>query len=123
MILGIIGGILGMIFSAVVLIAGITMRFAGTMNLNEMNIPLEIQRLLPVFGTIAVGRGVGALIFSILGLIAAIIVKKKGQIGGILMLISGIVGFVFLLIGFIIPGILLIIGGILALISKENMSK
>ena len=63
MILGIIGGILGMIFSVVILIAGVAMRFAGTMIPNKMNIPSEIQRLLPLLGTMAAGKGAGALIF------------------------------------------------------------
>ena len=123
MILGIIGGILGMIISALVIIAGVAMRFASTMVPSKANIPLDLQGLLPVFGNMAAGRGIGALIFSIIGLIAAIVVKKKGQMGGILMLISGIVGFVFLLVGFIVPGILFILGGILALVNKDTVAK
>ena len=121
MILGIIGGILGMILSSLVIIVGIVMKYAGAIIPNEAEIPLNIQRLLPLFGNMAVGRGVGALVFSIIGLIAATIVRKKYQIGGIVLLIAGIAGFIFLLIGFIVPGILFIIGGILSLVSKESV--
>jgi hypothetical protein len=54
---------------------------------------------------------------------AGINVKKRHQLAGVFLLISAIAGYVFLFVGFIIPGILLIIGGILALISKENLSE
>jgi len=122
-ILGIIGGILGMIFSAVVIIAGIAMQFVGTLIPNEAEVPMNIHRLLPLFGNLAAARGIGAMIFAIVGLIAGINVKKRHQLAGFFLLISAIAGYVFLLVGFIIPGILLIIGGILALISKENLSE
>jgi uncharacterized membrane protein len=120
-ILGIIGGILGMIFSAVIIIAGIAMQFVGTIMPNEVDIPMNIHRLLPLFGNMAIGRGIGALIFAIVGLIAGINVKKKHQLAGIFLLIAAIAGYIFLFIGFIVPGILFIIGGILALVSKENL--
>ena len=120
MILGIIGGILGMVFSAIVIIVGVVMRYASTMIPEDVEIPMNFQRLLPMFGDIAIWRGIGALIFSIIGLIAAIIIMKRNQVGGIFLLIAGIAGFVFLLIGFVVPGILLIIAGILAIVSKEK---
>lgn len=120
-ILGIVGGILGMIFSAVVIIAGIAMQFVGTIMPNEVDVPMNIHRLLPLFGNMAIARGIGALIFAIVGLIAGINVKKKHQLAGIFLLIAAIAGYIFLFIGFIIPGILFIIGGILALVSKENL--
>ena len=121
-ILGIIGGILGMIFSAVVIIAGIAMQFVGTLIPNEAEVPMNIHRLLPLFGNLAAARGIGAMIFAIVGLIAGINVKKRHQLAGVFCLFPPLlVRFSF--VGFIIPGILLIIGGILALISKENLSE
>ena len=59
-------------------------------------------------------------IFAIVGLLNNV---KTASIAGVFLLISAIAGYVFLFVGFIIPGILLIIGGILALISKENLSE
>ncbi|HCU22114.1 MAG TPA: hypothetical protein DF698_04365 [Candidatus Atribacteria bacterium] len=120
-ILGIVGGILGMIFSAVVIIAGIAMQFVGTIIPNQVDVPMNIHRLLPLFGNMAIARGIGALIFAIVGLIAGINVKKKHQLAGIFLLIAAIAGYIFLFIGFVVPGILFIIGGILALVSKENL--
>ena len=119
-ILGIIGGILGMIFSTVIIIAGIAMQFVGTIIPNDVDIPMNILRLLPLFGNMAIVRGIGALIFAIVGLIAGINVKKRHQLAGVFLLIAAIAGYIFLFVGFIVPGILLIIGGILALVSKEN---
>ncbi|HAX97518.1 MAG TPA: hypothetical protein DCY12_01120 [Candidatus Atribacteria bacterium] len=120
-ILGIVGGILGMIFSAVVIIAGIAMQFVGTIIPNQVDVPMNIHRLLPLFGNMAIARGIGALIFAIVGLIAGINVKKKHQLAGIFLLIAAIAGYIFLFIGFVVPGILFIIGGILALVSKEKL--
>jgi len=122
-ILGIIGGILGMIFSTVIIIAGIAMQFVGTIIPNDVDIPMNILRLLPLFGNMAIVRGIGALIFAIVGLIAGINVKKRHQLAGVFLLIAAIAGYIFLFVGFIVPGILLIIGGILALVSKENFSE
>lgn len=122
-ILGIIGGILGMIFSTVIIIAGIAMQFVGTIIPNDVDIPMNILRLLPLFGNMAIARGIGALIFAIVGLIAGINVKKRHQLAGVFLLIAAIAGYIFLFVGFIVPGILLIIGGILALVSKENFSE
>jgi hypothetical protein len=120
-ILGIVGGILGMIFSAVVIIAGIAMQFVGTIMPNEVEVPMNIHRLLPLFGDMVVARGIGALVFAIIGLIAGINVKKRHQLAGVFLLISAIAGYIFLFVGFIVPGILLIIGGILALVSKGSL--
>ena len=120
-ILGIVGGILGMIFSAVVIIAGIAMQFVGTIMPNEVEVPMNIHRLLPLFGDMVVARGIGALVFAIIGLIAGINVKKRHQLAGVLLLIAAIAGYIFLFVGFIVPGILLIIGGILALVSKGSL--
>ena len=119
-ILGIIGGILGMIFSTVIIIAGIAMQFVGTIIPNDVDIPMNILRLLPLFGNMAIVRGIGALIFAIVGLIAGINVKKRHQLAGVFLLIAAIAGYIFLFVGFIVPGILFIIGGILSLVSKEN---
>jgi len=120
-ILGIVGGILGMIFSAVVIIAGIAMQFVGTIMPNEVEVPMNIHRLLPLFGDMVVARGIGALVFAIIGLIAGINVKKRHQLAGVFLLIAAIAGYIFLFVGFIVPGILLIIGGILALVSKGSL--
>ncbi|NLJ48380.1 MAG: DUF4064 domain-containing protein [Candidatus Atribacteria bacterium] len=120
-ILGIVGGILGMIFSAVVIIAAIAMQFVGTIMPNEVEVPMNIHRLLPLFGDMVVARGIGALVFAIIGLIAGINVKKWHQLAGVLLLIAAIAGYIFLFVGFIVPGILLIIGGILALVSKGSL--
>jgi hypothetical protein len=116
-----VGGILGMIFSAVVIIAGIAMQFVGTIMPNEVEVPMNIHRLLPLFGDMVVARGIGALVFAIIGLIAGINVKKRHQLAGVLLLIAAIAGYIFLFVGFIVPGILLIIGAFWLLVSKGSL--
>jgi len=65
------------------------------------------------------GRGVIALLFSILGLIGAGIVGNNPKISGILMLVSAIVGFLIIFPFYILASALFLAGGILALISKR----
>ena len=94
-ILGIIGGILGMIFSTVIIIAGIAMQFVGTIIPNDVDIPMNILRLLPLFGNMAAARGIGAMIFAIVGLIAGINVKKRHQLAGFFCLFPPLLGTFF----------------------------
>ncbi len=119
-ILGLIGGILGLVLSALTLMVGIAVHFLPRLFPPNINLPLPVDRYLPIFGAFMVGRGSIALASAIAGIIAAVIVNRRNRTGGILLIISGIIGLVSLLIVFLVPGVLLIIGGVLALTERQE---
>lgn len=100
-VFGLIGGIFG-------IIAGITALFVGGIGV--------------VFGLSDAGLvgslGISAILFSILGIIGAIVVQKNGKIGGLLMTAAAIGGAISISAFYILPGILLIIPGIMGLIKE-----
>lgn len=62
-----------------------------------------------------VGLGFAAIIFSILGIIGAVLVKSKSKTAGWLMIISAFGGLISISFAYLLPFILLLIGGIMAL--------
>ncbi|MCX5799089.1 MAG: hypothetical protein NTU90_05950 [Proteobacteria bacterium] len=66
-----------------------------------------------------IGLGFGAIIFSIIGIIGAAIVKSKTKIAGYLMIISAIGGLICISAAYVLSFILLIIAGIMAVRHKE----
>jgi hypothetical protein len=101
-ILGLIGGIIGFFAGvAAIFIGGLGSAFSvsGSSNL--------------------IGLGFGAIIFSIIGIVGAAIVKSKTKLSGYLMIISAIGGLICISAFYILSFILLIIGGILAVRYKE----
>ena len=61
-----------------------------------------------------VGLGFGEIIFSIIGIIGAAIVKSKTKVSGYLMIISAIGGLICISAFYILSFILLIIAGVMA---------
>lgn len=62
-----------------------------------------------------VGLGFAAIVFSIIGIVGAVLVKSKTKIAGWLMVISAFGGLISISWAFLLPFILLLIGGIMAL--------
>jgi hypothetical protein len=100
-VLGLIGGIFGLISSVFALFVG------GVGQVFEVEDAGEVS-----------GLGWAAVVFSILGIVAAAVVKNKPKPAGIIFLISGIGGIISVSAAYILPGILLIIAGILSLVRK-----
>jgi hypothetical protein len=96
-ILGLIGGIIGFLAGAfAIMFGGLASAFAvkGASDI--------------------VGLGMGAILFSIIGIIGAAIVKSRTKIAGYLMIISAIGGLICISAFYILSFILLIIAGIMA---------
>jgi len=62
-----------------------------------------------------VGLGFAAIVFSILGIIGAVLVKSKSKTAGWLMIISAFGGLISIGFAYLLSFVLLLIGGILAL--------
>ena len=101
LILGVIGGVLGLLFIPVMVFLGaFGEAFAGSP------------------GTLYAQAAVAALI-SIIGLVAAVLVKSKPREWGICLVICGIIG-VIVASGFYVGGFLLLVAGILALVRRDS---
>lgn len=59
--------------------------------------------------------GFAAIVFSILGIVGAVLVKSKTRIAGWLMIVSAFGGLISISLAFLLSFILLLIGGIMAL--------
>ncbi len=101
LILGLIGGVLGLLFIPV-------MVFLGAFGEAFTGSP----------GTLYAQAAVAALI-SIIGLVAAVLVKSKPREWGICLVICGIIG-VIVASGFYVGGLLLLVAGILALVRRDS---
>lgn len=93
-ILGILGGIFGLLGAIFAIVMGGVGAALG-------------------MGPQVIYLGFGAIVFSIIGIVGAVLDNKKWA--GILMLVAGILGFIMVSVAYIIGGPLLIIGGIIAL--------
>jgi len=101
LILGLIGGVLGLLFVPVlVFLGGFMEAFSGNPT------------------TLYAQAAVSALI-SIIGLVAAVLVKSKPRNWGICLVICGIIG-VIVASGFYVGGLLLLVAGILALVRRDS---
>jgi len=96
-ILGLIGGIIGFFAGIAALLIG---SLASAFSVSG--------------GSTAIGLGFGAILFSIIGIVGAALVKSKTKIAGYLMIISAIGGLICVSVFYILSFILLIIGGIMA---------
>ncbi|MGD7063195.1 DUF4064 domain-containing protein [Bacillus altitudinis] len=65
------------------------------------------------------GLGWAAMLFSILAIVASVIVKKKAKLGGILLLVSAVGGIISISMFFILPAVLIIIAGCMGVFRKE----
>ncbi len=102
-VLGLLGGIFGFFGAFFALTFGaIDTAFSGT-------------------SSSVTGLGWSALLFSILGIIGAALVKsKKVKLAGWLMVIAAVGGVISISFFYILPGLLLLIGGLMALLRKEQ---
>ena len=98
LVLGLLGGIFG-------LIGAITAIMFGGLG----------QALNASGASSIVGAGVMAIIFSIIGIVGAVIVKSRNKTAGYMMLISAFGGLICISLAYVISFILLLIGGIMAL--------
>jgi len=100
-ILGLLGGILGF--------------FAGVaaIGIGAFGSAFSVQGASSI-----IGLGIGAVIFSIIGIVGAAIVKTNTKNAGYLMIISAIGGLICISAFYILSFILLIIGGVMAVRHK-----
>ncbi len=96
--LGLLGGIFG-------LIGAITAIMFGGLG----------QALNASGASSIVGAGVMAIVFSIIGIVGAVLVKSRNRTAGYMMLISAFGGLICISLAYVISFILLLIGGIMAL--------
>lgn len=61
-----------------------------------------------------------AIIFSIIGIVGAALVKSKPKLGGWFMIVSAVGGLICISLFYLLPFVLLLIGGLMALIRKEK---
>jgi hypothetical protein len=66
------------------------------------------------------GLGWGAILFSILAIVGAVVVKFKAKFGGALMLVSGIGGLICISLFYALPALLLVIGGLMGILRKDK---
>ncbi|MBS3144025.1 DUF4064 domain-containing protein [Candidatus Woesearchaeota archaeon] len=99
--LGLIGGVFGIFFGLLsLLFGGVSAAFG--------------------MGNEVLWLGFSAILFSILGIIGASIVKHKTKMAGWFMTIAAVCGVISISAFYIIPGALLLVGGLMALIRKER---
>lgn len=102
-VLGLIGGIIGF-FSALIAIF-----IGGIGSVFGMGGASTITNL-----------GWLAMIFSIIGIIGASIVKNKTKVGGWMMVVSAVIGLISISFYYVLPFVLLIISGLMALIKRGD---
>ncbi len=71
-------------------------------------------------GSTVVNLGWAGILFSILGIVGASLVKSKTKLGGWFMIISAIGGVVSISFAYALSFVLLIIAGLMAVIKKDN---
>ena len=102
-VLGLLGGIFGFIGAIFALIAG---GIAGAFGAKS--------------ASLVVNLGWVAILFSILGIVGAALVKHRTKLGGWLMVISAIGGVISVSFAYALSFVLLIIAGLMALIKKGD---
>ncbi|WP_109689916.1 DUF4064 domain-containing protein [Tumebacillus permanentifrigoris] len=102
-VIGLIGGIVGILcgFSGV-LLGGV----AEAMQVDGS-------------GTVSAASWV-AILFSVLGIVGASIVRKKTGLGSLFMIISAVVGFICISFFYTVPALLLLIAGIMGFARKDK---
>lgn len=110
-ILGLIGGILGILFSSFAIFIGFISDLGPIMDSTTGEIPTNTTMIL---GSIS-------LIASILGIIGSILIKTKRTLGSLIMIISAIVGFLCISIVYILPGIFFLISSLMIIFRKTKL--
>lgn len=103
LVLGLIGAIIGVLAGLFVVFVG---GVATVLNVAE--------------GSIVSGVAWLSVLFSVVGIVSAVMVKSKTKLAGVLMLIAAIGGFLCLGLFYVLPGVLLLIAGIMGLARKGN---
>ena len=102
-ILGLIGGIFGFFGALIALMVG------------------GIGSVVKASGASSMmGLGWGAIIFSIIGIVGATLVKSKPKLSGWIMIISAVGGLICISLFYLLPFVLLLLGGLMALIKKDK---
>ncbi|MFS0655479.1 DUF4064 domain-containing protein [Bacillus sp. 179-C3.3 HS] len=65
------------------------------------------------------GLGWSAILFSILAIVASVVVKKKAKLGGALLLVSAVGGLISISFFYILPAVLIVIAGCMGVFRKE----
>ena len=101
LVLGLIGGVLGLLFLPVMVFLG------------------GFQQAYTRQTTTLFAQAFVAGLMSIIGIVAAVFVKNRPKQSGIALVVSGIIGSIAAL-GFYVGGLLLLVAGILALVRKDS---
>ena len=101
-VLGLIGGIFGFFGAIFAMLVGGLSKVFGASDASTV-----------------VGLGWAAILFSILGIVGASLVKSKKKLGGWFMVISAIGGVISISFAYALSFVLLIIAGLMALIKKD----
>jgi hypothetical protein len=102
-VLGLIGGIFGFLTAPLAFLTGVAFALTGQTD---------------VAGAALWTGLLGAMLFSTLGIIGSVIVRKKRKVGGWFMIIAAFGGLLCNFLFFILPFILLLIGGIMGVFVK-----
>lgn len=132
LVLGIIGGVLAIIF-AIVFIAGGALMGSLTQGIDKLSAQMEAQgwevvkdetasTLVSNAAGVAAGTlwliGIAGIVGAVLGIVGGALAKKQSVIAGILMLVAAIPSF---FTGFgVIASVLFIVGGIFAFIPQKS---
>jgi hypothetical protein len=110
-VLGLIGGILGFLAAILaILIGGLAASFGESFNSEEA----------ASSGASIILLGFSAIIFSIIGIAGAALVKGKPKLGGALMIVSAIGGLISISLFYSLSFILLIIAGLMGVFKKDK---
>jgi hypothetical protein len=102
-VLGLIGGIVGVLSG-----------FSGVL-LGGVAEALQVDGS----GTVSTASWI-AILFSVLGIVGAGIVKNKTALGSLFMIISAVAGFICISFLYTIPALLLLIAGIMGFARKDK---
>lgn len=110
-VLGLIGGILGFFAAiAAILLGGLGAAIGEAVENQET----------ASSGSFIILLGFAAIIFSIVGIVGAALVKGKPKLGGALMLVSAIGGLISISWFYSLSFILLLIGGLMGILKKNT---
>lgn len=102
-VLGLIGGIFGFFGAVFALMVGGIGKFFGGEGASTI-----------------VGLGWVAIVFSIIGIVGAALVKSRAKVGGWLMILSAVGGVISISFAYSLSFVLLIIAGLMAVIRKND---
>jgi chromate transport protein ChrA len=109
-VMGLIGGIFGFLAAIVAtVLGGLAASLGEAFESDEASSS----------GSFFIALGVSAIIFSIIGIAGAALVKGKPKLGGTLMIVSAIGGLISISLFYSLSFILLLIAGLMGVLKKE----